>query len=69
MPPSPAARRTAAPTRSYAENADGYVLTTSLMKWFWDHYADPASRTDPKASPLRARDLCLALEIANGQAA
>jgi len=42
---------------SYAENADGYVLTASLMKWFWDHYADPASRTDPKASPLRARDL------------
>ena len=42
---------------SYAENADGYVLTTSLMKWFWDHYADQAARTDPKASPLRARDL------------
>ena len=42
---------------SYAENAEGYVLTTSLMKWFWDHYADPAARTDPKASPLRARDL------------
>jgi acetyl esterase/lipase len=42
---------------SYIENADGYVLTASLMKWFWDHYADPAARTDPKASPLRARDL------------
>jgi len=42
---------------SYAENANGYILTTSLMKWFWDHYADPAARTDPKASPLRARDL------------
>jgi acetyl esterase/lipase len=27
------------------------------MRWFWDHYADPAHRTDPKASPLRAADL------------
>jgi acetyl esterase/lipase len=33
------------------------VLTTSLMKWFWDHYADAAARTHPKASPLRAQDL------------
>ncbi len=37
--------------------ATGYVLTTALMRWFWDHYADPADRPDPKASPLRARDL------------
>jgi cation diffusion facilitator CzcD-associated flavoprotein CzcO/acetyl esterase/lipase len=42
---------------SYVENADGYILTTPLMMWFWDHYADPADRTQPKASPLRARDL------------
>jgi acetyl esterase/lipase len=42
---------------SYVENADGYVLTTALMRWFWDHYADPADRTHPKASPLRAADL------------
>jgi acetyl esterase/lipase len=42
---------------SYVENADGYVLTTPLMRWFWDHYADPTERLDPKASPLRARDL------------
>ena len=42
---------------SYIENADGYVLTTPLMEWFWDHYADPADRTDPQASPLRAADL------------
>ncbi len=42
---------------SYVENADGYILTTPLMEWFWDHYADPADRTDPKASPLRAADL------------
>jgi acetyl esterase/lipase len=38
---------------SYQENGDGYVLTTPLMHWFWDHYADPAERSDPKASPLR----------------
>ncbi|NKB70512.1 MAG: alpha/beta hydrolase fold domain-containing protein [Candidatus Latescibacteria bacterium] len=42
---------------SYIENADGYVLTTPLMQWFWDHYADPAQRLDPKASPLRADNL------------
>jgi cation diffusion facilitator CzcD-associated flavoprotein CzcO/acetyl esterase/lipase len=38
---------------SYQENGDGFVLTTPLMQWFWDYYADPAERSDPKASPLR----------------
>jgi cation diffusion facilitator CzcD-associated flavoprotein CzcO/acetyl esterase/lipase len=42
---------------SFVENGDGYVLTAPLMEWFWNHYADPADRTDPKASPLRAADL------------
>ena len=42
---------------SYTENADGYVLTTALMRWFWDHYCDGDQRSDPKASPLRASDL------------
>ena len=42
---------------SYTENADGYILTSALMAWFWDHYADPAERTDPQASPLRAGSL------------
>jgi cation diffusion facilitator CzcD-associated flavoprotein CzcO/acetyl esterase/lipase len=42
---------------SYVDNADGYMLTTSLMTWFWDHYADPADRSHPKASPLLADDL------------
>jgi cation diffusion facilitator CzcD-associated flavoprotein CzcO/acetyl esterase/lipase len=42
---------------SYRDNADGYVLTAALMAWFWDHYADPADRPNPKASPLRAPDL------------
>ena len=44
-------------TRSYTENGDGYVLTLPLMRWFWDHYCDPANRTDPRVSPLRATDL------------
>ena len=38
---------------SFTENAEGYVLTAGLMRWFWDQYADPADRLDPKASPLR----------------
>jgi cation diffusion facilitator CzcD-associated flavoprotein CzcO/acetyl esterase/lipase len=42
---------------SYVENADGYVLTVALMQWFWDHYADPDDRRDPKASPIRAASL------------
>ncbi len=42
---------------SYVENGEGYLLTTELMRWFWDHYADAADRRDPKASPLRAADL------------
>lgn len=44
-------------TDSYRENAEGYVLTAPLMTWFWDHYADPADRPNPKASPLRASSL------------
>jgi cation diffusion facilitator CzcD-associated flavoprotein CzcO/acetyl esterase/lipase len=43
--------------QSYIDNADGFVLTTALMQWFWNHYADPADRVDPRASPLRANDL------------
>jgi cation diffusion facilitator CzcD-associated flavoprotein CzcO/acetyl esterase/lipase len=42
---------------SYRENAEGYVLTTALMQWFWSHYADESQRTDPRASPLRAESL------------
>jgi acetyl esterase/lipase len=42
---------------SYVENSNGYVLTTPLMRWFWDQYADSEERANPKASPLRALDL------------
>jgi acetyl esterase/lipase len=44
-------------TGSYQENAEGYVLTATLMQWFWDHYAAESDRSDPRASPLRAADL------------
>jgi acetyl esterase/lipase len=42
---------------SLRDNAEGYVLTTALMNWFWDHYAAPEERSDPRASPIRAADL------------
>ena len=29
--------------RSYQDNAEGYLLTTALMPWFWDHDAAPAN--------------------------
>jgi acetyl esterase/lipase len=42
---------------SYLENADGYGLTAALMQWFFDNYADPGVRDDPRIAPLRASDL------------
>ena len=45
-------------TASYRENATGYFLELDDMHWFYDHYLDGvADRSDPRASPLRARDL------------
>jgi acetyl esterase len=45
-------------TTSYRDNAEGYFLTTDMMKWFWRHYlADPADGAKPYASPLRAESL------------
>lgn len=42
---------------SYVDNGSGYILETPTMHWFWDHYCpDPASRSDPYASPLKADD-------------
>ncbi len=38
---------------SFTDNADGFVLTASTMRWFWDSYADEADRSDPRASPLQ----------------
>ncbi len=42
---------------SYLENGQGKGLTASVMSWFWDHYVDPADRSNPRASPLRAESL------------
>ncbi|MDE3155584.1 MAG: alpha/beta hydrolase [Acidobacteriota bacterium] len=45
-------------TPSYRENAEGYVLTTRSMQWFWRHYLrTEADGESPLASPLRAADL------------
>ncbi len=43
---------------SRVENAEGYFLTADDMAWFRDHYMiDPAHKSDPYASVLRAPDL------------
>jgi acetyl esterase len=43
---------------SYQENADGYLLTTSSMHWFWDQYVSrPEDMAHPHASPMYATDL------------
>jgi acetyl esterase len=43
---------------SYRENAEGYLLTTKAMEWFWGHYVpDPVQRGEAYAAPLRAKDL------------
>ena len=43
---------------SRVENAEGYFLTAVDMAWFRDHYhPDPARKSDPYASVLRAPDL------------
>ncbi|AFC30600.1 lipase/esterase [Paenibacillus mucilaginosus 3016] len=45
-------------TDSYRDNADGYGLTTSTMRWYWNHYlANERDGKNPYASPLLAADL------------
>jgi acetyl esterase/lipase len=45
-------------TPSYRDNAEGYLLTTGDMRWFWNHYLNgPADAANPVASPLRAERL------------
>ena len=46
-------------TASYIErDGEDALLSRRSMKWFWDQYIpDPAVRTNPEASPLRAPDL------------
>jgi acetyl esterase len=43
---------------SYAENAEGYLLTGDSMRFYWDQYAPSESaRTHAYASPMRAKSL------------
>ena len=45
-------------TGSYASNGENYLLTTDMMKWFWDHYLNSdADGEQAYVSPLRADDL------------
>jgi acetyl esterase len=45
-------------TVSYRDNADGYMLTTDGMKWYWDQYLSAdADASNPYAAPLAAADL------------
>ncbi len=42
---------------SYTENAEGYFLEASGMRWFWDHYLGPeGDGAHHHASPIRAED-------------
>lgn len=43
---------------SYAQFADGPLMTRADMEWFWDHYLrSEADENDPYAAPLMAEDL------------
>lgn len=39
---------------SYSTMGEGYLLTAAMMRWFVDHYAGRADRSDPRMSPLAA---------------
>jgi acetyl esterase/lipase len=42
-------------TDSYRQFGAGYYLSRESMMWFWDQYiGDPAQRSEPTVSPLRA---------------
>jgi acetyl esterase len=44
-------------TGSYAENAEGYLLSRASMRWYWRQYLDDdVDGANPYASPLRVRD-------------
>jgi acetyl esterase len=45
---------------SYSELADGYYLTTNLVRWYWQNYlaeADGLDKRSPDVSPRYATDL------------
>lgn len=40
-------------TPSAVENAEGFILTAEVMRWFSDQYCpNPSDREDPRASPI-----------------
>jgi cation diffusion facilitator CzcD-associated flavoprotein CzcO/acetyl esterase/lipase len=43
--------------KSYSDNAEGYGLTTSAVRWLFGNYAREADRTDPRLAPLYAESL------------
>ena len=43
---------------SAKQYAEGYLLTLTGMRWFWDHYLNhPGEADDPRASPVWAESL------------
>jgi len=39
---------------SYVSNGESYMLTTAMMRWFWDHYCPNLSdRESPATAPMR----------------
>jgi hypothetical protein len=52
---APEARFPAAALAAFAAVQWAAANAVELMQWFWDHYADPADRGDPRAAPLRGR--------------
>ncbi|WP_251330735.1 alpha/beta hydrolase [Haloplanus pelagicus] len=45
-------------TDSYAENAEGYLLSRASMRWYWNRYlGDALDGANPYASPLQAPEL------------
>jgi acetyl esterase len=42
---------------SHVENASGYFLTTESMRWFYDHYAGDADRSERYIAPIKEADL------------
>ncbi len=42
---------------SYQQNGECYLLTSAMLRWFFDHYVDVANRADPRVAPLRAANL------------
>ncbi|MDZ5601673.1 alpha/beta hydrolase [Pseudomonas sp. RP23018S] len=49
---------TAQPRPSHARFAEGYLLESATLEWFYQHYlSEPGQRRDWRASPLRAQGL------------